>query len=117
MLLWLVLSCTIAPDGPATPGSASAEHAAKAADLAAKAASVEALAFELEQEVDRARDRVTEGTTTREEETAKLRALVERVEAENTALQAAVGAWEDELPRLSGDPLLEDLPPLPDRGE
>lgn len=115
MLLWLaLLSCTVAPPGPATPGSASAAHAAKAAALADQAAAVEALAFELEQEVDRARDRVAEGVTTREEETAKLRALVGRVEAENTALQAAVKAWEDELPRLAGDPMLDDLPTAKD---
>lgn len=102
MLLSLWLACTINPDGPATAGSPSAEHAAAARALSERAAEIEALATQLESEIDEGRRRVAAGTSTQEQEIARVRSLMAQIEEKNTALQAELTAWEQQVPRPGG---------------
>lgn len=102
--LVLLLACEVSPDGPATPGSPSAEHAQRAAEIARQAAEVEALAATLESEVDEGRRRMEKGESTAEQEVAKYRELMSQIEARDAELQASVRAWEEALPVLAGAP-------------
>lgn len=107
--LLLVLACSVGEQGPAAPGSASAELSASAAGLAQQAAEIEALAHELEVQVDEGRRRMTAGETTQADETARMRALMAQIDTKNTAFQAAVTAWEAELAKRAGN----ETAPLP----
>lgn len=102
MLLFLWLACTINPEGPATAGSPSAEHAAQARALSEHAAEIEALAAKLESEIDEGRRRVEAGTSTQEAEIDLVRGLMVQIEEKNTAIQAEVATWESSIPRPGG---------------
>ena len=113
-LFVLLLGCTVSPDGPATPGSPSAEAAARAAEIARQAGEVETLSATLESEVDEGRRRIERGESTAEQEIVRYRALMAQIEAGDAALQSTVKAWEDSLPELAGappPPPLRDVPP------
>lgn len=110
LLPLLLVGCALSGDGPATPGSASAEHAAKAAALARAAAEVESLSAEIESDIDAARRRVAAGESTQEAEVAAIREKVARLQVLNSNLGTEVDRWEAELSRLAGD-RLGALPP------
>lgn len=107
----LLLGCGLNEVGPATPGSPSADHAARARQIATLAAEVEAAATELEVQTDEARRRLDAGTTTMAEEATRLAELTAAVQQKNEVLQAEVAAWEEEIPRLAGDPRTVPRPP------
>lgn len=109
--LAFLAACTVMSEGPASQGSASATSAASAAALADRAAAIEALAHELEVQVDEGRRRMEGGQSTQEEEAARVRELVAKIEAEDAAFQEAFKAWEAEIARASG------LVPPPPQGE
>lgn len=101
--LLLLAACAVMPEGPASPGSPSAELSARAAEIAAQAANVETLAATLESEVDEGRRRMERGESTQEQETTRARALMAQIEAENSALQTAIADWERDIAEAAGN--------------
>ena len=102
ILLWL--ACAIDPPGPASPGSVSSEEAAAVATLAGQASEIEALAKELTSLIDESRRQVADGRSTKEQEIAKMRELMKRIEEQNTTLQAEMTALEERVHTRAGDP-------------
>jgi hypothetical protein len=102
--LLLLLACAVGGVGPATPGSPSADGAAKVAALADQAAHIEALAQQLTAQVDESRRAVEEGRSTPPAEIATMRALMRQIDEENAKLQADLAAVEAGAHAAAGDP-------------
>ncbi len=103
--MWIFLrACAIAPVEPATPGSTSSDAAAEAAQIAEQIAEVGALAHELTSLIDESRRQVEAGTSTKEDEIAKMRELMARIGEKNTALQADIARFEESVHERAGDP-------------
>jgi hypothetical protein len=100
----LSVACSVGSDAPATPGSASAQEAAQVGELAKEAAEIERLSAELTSLIDESRRQVTAGTSTREAEIAKMRALMQQIDERNTKLQAGLAAVEERVHTAAGDP-------------
>jgi hypothetical protein len=107
--LLVLLACEVGAPGPATPGTPAATEAAAVADIAAQAAEVQATAHELTSLVDESRRQVADGRSTPEAEIEKMRALMARLDAQNTKLQADIEALEQRTREAAGDP----APPTP----
>ena len=105
MVWWLLMACMVNEDGPATPGSASEIAQQEVSGLVEQIRKIEALATQLEGMTDTARE--ADPGEARQEQIAKMRALMEQIEQENATLQEAVQAIEDGLHRAAGDPTLD----------
>lgn len=101
--LLLLAACSVGGEGPATPGSASADLAAATGEIAGEAREVARLAAELTALVDESRRQVESGASTREAEIAKMRTLMRQIEERNAALQARWTALEADVHTRAGD--------------
>lgn len=107
---WLLMvACVVNEGGPATPGSAAAEAQQALVDLGARTEEIERLATEIEALTDVARE--AQPGQPRRDQIEQMRALMAKLDAENTALQADITAIEAKLRADAGDPTLADPEP------
>ena len=104
-MLFFLLACAIGDAGPAATGSPSATELATVEAIGAQAAEIEALAFQVEQDIDRMRrGELADGDGV---EAARLiEAQVLAIKEKEAAMRQAVTDLEQRVRVAAGDPTL-----------
>jgi hypothetical protein len=102
--MWfLLLACAISEPGPAAEGSPAANALVDVASVGEQAAEVAELADQLTALTDEARRREARGETSKEEEIARMRVLMDQIEEKNTVLQETIRRIERDAHVNAGD--------------